>query len=121
VKPWEWIAVGGLGGAGALGRFALETLIASRQRGALPLGTLLVNLSGSALLGLLVGLAAHGRTLTFLGAGVLGSYTTFSGWLVQSRALAERGALGPAALNVAGSLAAGLVAVALGRLIGGGG
>jgi CrcB protein len=120
VSVGEWLAVGALGGLGALARLGLETLVASRRGGALPLGTLAVNLSGAALLGLLVGLGAHGRTLTLLGAAVLGSYTTFSGWLVQSHALAERGERRAAALNVVGSLAAGLAAVALGRLVGGG-
>jgi len=121
MKLWEWLALAGFGGVGALARFALESLVASRRGGELPLGTVVVNLSGAALLGLLVGLTAHGRTLTLLGAGILGSYTTFSGWIVQSHALAGRGALRAAALNVAGSLLAGLAAVALGRLIGGGG
>jgi CrcB protein len=121
VKLWEWIALAALGGAGALARFGLESLVASRRGDALPLGTVLVNLTGAGLLGLLIGLAVHGRALTLLGAGVLGSYTTFSGWMVQSHGLAAGDARRAAALNVIGSLLAGLVAVALGRLIGGGG
>lgn len=120
MKLWEWLALAVLGGTGALARFGLESFLASRHGGELPLGTVAVNLTGAALLGLLIGLAAHGRTLTLLGAGLLGSYTTFSGWLVQSHALAERGARRTAALNVAGSLVAGFAAVALGRLLGGG-
>jgi len=120
MKLWEWVALSALGGLGALARFGLESLVASRLGGVLPVGTALVNLTGAGLLGLLIGLAAHGRTLTLLGAGVLGSYTTFSGWLVQSHALAERGARRTATLNVVGSLLAGLAAVALGRLIGNG-
>lgn len=118
---WEWLALAVLGGTGALARFGLESLVASRHGAGLPLGTVVVNLTGAALLGLLIGLAAHGRTLTLLGAGLLGSYTTFSGWLVQSHALAERGARQSAALNILGSLLTGLAAVALGRVIGGGG
>lgn len=121
MKLWEWTALAVLGGAGALARFGLESFLASRHGGELPLGTVAVNLTGAGLLGLLIGLAAHGRTLTLLGAGVLGSYTTFSGWLVQSHALAGRGARGAAVLNIAGSLVTGLGAVALGRVIGGGG
>jgi CrcB protein len=121
MKLWEWLALAALGGAGALARFGLESLVASRRGGELPLGTVLVNLTGAGLLGLLIGLAAHGRTLTLLGAGVLGSYTTFSGWLVQSHGLSARGAGRVAVLNLLGSLVAGLVAVALGRLIAGGG
>lgn len=121
MKVWEWLALAALGGAGALARFGLESLVASRLGDELPLGTLAVNLTGAGLLGLLIGLAAHGRTLTLLGGGVLGSYTTFSGWLVQSHALAGRGARGTAVLNIVGSLLAGLAAVALGRVISGGG
>jgi CrcB protein len=121
VKLWEWGVLAALGGTGALARFGLESFVASRHGGELPLGTALVNLTGAALLGLLIGLAADGRTLTLLGAGLLGSYTTFSGWIVQSHGLAGRGAGRGAALNVIGSLVAGLAAVAFGRLIGGGG
>ena len=75
-----------------------------------PAGTLAVNLSGSLLLGALVGLSAHHglpeSTATVLGAGLAGGYTTLSTWAWESIALAERGARGAAAINVVGSLGA---------------
>ena len=85
---------------------------------AFPVGTLAVNLSGTLMLGLLTGLAAHhglsARALTVLGTGLLGAYTTFSTFSWETVRLLEDGAVAEAALNVAGSLALGLVAAAAG-------
>ena len=64
------------------------------------------------------GLAVHGETLVLLGGATLGSYTTFSTWMLQTRRLALDGEASLAILNVVLSLAAGVGAVALGRAIG---
>lgn len=69
------------GGLGAALRFALDSLAQRRVRSGWPLGTALVNLSGSFLLGLLAGLATEigsSRWPVVLGVGFLGGYTTFS-------------------------------------------
>jgi CrcB protein len=116
-----WLGVGVLGGLGALARFALDAVVSSSSDGRFPTGTLLVNVSGSALLGLLVGLALHGDAYLLAGTAVIGSYTTFSTWMFESHRLAEDGWYWPAAANIALSLAVGLGAAELGRLIGGGG
>ena len=116
-----WGGVALLGGAGALARWALATAVARRfaAAGWFPYGTLAVNLSGTFALGLLVGLALHGDALTLAGGGLLGSYTTFSTWMLDSERLAEAERGRALAINLAGSLLLGLAAVALGRALGG--
>ena len=83
-----------------------------------PAGTMAVNISGSFLLGLLVGLTAHHglstSTSVVLGAGFTGGYTTLSTWAWESYVLATRPARGAAAVNVIGSLALGMAAGAAG-------
>ena len=102
-----WIGVGLLGGVGAVARFAVSAAVARRTAAWFPYGTLAVNLSGSALLGLIGGLALHGDALTLAAGGLLGSYTTFSTWMLDSERLAE-GARGRGlAANLLGSLAPG--------------
>lgn len=80
---------------------------------------MVVNISGAFALGVLskAGLSHDGLLLA--GTGVLGSYTTFSTWMLESRRLAEEGEIGLGVLNLLASLGAGVVAAALGRLIGG--
>ncbi len=113
-----WVCAALLGGCGAIGRFLLDGWVDERVRGAFPLGTLAVNLSGAFVLGLLAGVALEGDALLLVGTATLGSYTTFSTWMLESHRLAEDSELGLAALNVALSLAAGVGAAALGRLLG---
>jgi CrcB protein len=115
-----WLGVGVLGGLGALARFTVDGAVSARAPGRFPLGTLLVNLSGAALLGLLAGLALTGDALLLAGTAVLGSYTTFSTWMFESHRLGEDGQLPFAAANVVLSLVLGVAAAALGRAIGGG-
>jgi CrcB protein len=107
-----------LGGCGAIGRFLVDGWVGARARGAFPLGTLVVNLSGALALGLLTGLALSGDALVLAGAAALGSYTTFSTWMLESQRLAEDAKLPLALLNVALSLIAGVGAASLGRLLG---
>jgi CrcB protein len=114
-----WIGVSLLGGVGAVARFLLSTAVSRRSEGWFPSGTLAVNLSGSALLGLVAGLALHGDALTLVGGGLLGSYTTFSTWMLDSERLAEHHSDRALATNLVGSLLLGLAAVALGRALGG--
>ena len=114
-----WMAVAAVGGAGALLRFALDGWVSERIAGDFPWGTLAVNLSGAWLLGLLAGLAVHGDALLIAGTGVLGSYTTFSTWMLESHQLGADDSPLLLALNLAGSLALGIGAAALGRTIGG--
>jgi CrcB protein len=114
-----WAGVGLLGGVGAVARFVLSSAVAQRSEGWFPWGTLAVNLSGSALLGLVAGLALHGDALTLVAGGLLGSYTTFSTWMLDSERLAEHHSDRALVANLLGSLLLGFAAVALGRALGG--
>ena len=105
-----------LGGAlGAGGRHLVGRIMLSLFGMAFPYGTLTVNLLGGLLMGLLAGsllrLGAHSEAWRlFLGVGILGGFTTFSSFSLDTVVMAERGALGLAAgyvlLSVAGSIAA---------------
>jgi len=79
------------GGLGAVTRFLLDTAVRSRIGTAFPAGTVLINLTGSLLLGLVVGLADAGAVpdvlRTVVGTGFLGGYTTFSAASVETEAL----------------------------------
>jgi CrcB protein len=114
-----WIGVAILGGAGALGRFLLDGWISARGSDQLPTGTLAVNVSGALLLGLCTGIALTGNALLLVGSATIGSYTTFSTWMLETHRLSEDGRGRDAAANVIVSVALGLGAVALGRTIGG--
>ncbi|ASS68621.1 MULTISPECIES: CrcB family protein [unclassified Paenibacillus] len=73
---WVYIGIGGF--AGAVLRFALVELVRRRSSSGFPYGTLLVNLSGSLLIGLLYGATSDSRLILLLGTGFLGAFTTFS-------------------------------------------
>ncbi|MGI8712722.1 MAG: fluoride efflux transporter CrcB [Solirubrobacteraceae bacterium] len=113
-----WAGVAGVGGLGALARFLLDAAIAGRAGRTFPFGTLAVNLSGAFVLGLFTGLALAGNALLLAGTATVGSYTTFSTWMLESHRLAEDGDSRLAMINVAVSLLVGVGAAALGRLIG---
>jgi CrcB protein len=111
-------AVGALGGLGAIGRFLLDGAVSARIAGSFPFGTLAVNLSGAFVLGLLLGVALEGNAYRELGTGLIGGYTTFSTWALESHRLGEDGELRVGALNVAVSLLLGVTAAWLGRRLG---
>lgn len=117
VLVWAGVAV--LGGFGALLRFGVDGMVSERVTSSeFPWGTFAVNISGSFVLGLLAGLALHGDALLLAGTAALGSYTTFSTWMLEAHRLGEDGVLRLALLNIALSLAVGVGAAELGRLIG---
>lgn len=107
---------------GAILRYLIAGWVYSLSGGGFPLGTLLVNLIGSFLLGLVLGLAdhlvLHPQVMLFLTIGLLGAFTTFSTLSYESWALIEVGSYAKAVLNMAGSLLLGLVAVLLGLTLG---
>lgn len=113
-----WIGVALLGGCAALARFGLTLFVADRLHPHLPLGTLAVNLSGAFLLGLLAGAAVDADARLLLGVGALGSYTTFSTWMVETQRIEEAGLRRIAVTNLVLSIGLGLAAVALGRTLG---
>lgn len=114
----------GLGGfAGAIARYLVDGVVAERTGGAFPLGTLLVNASGSFLLGLLFAMTTERAILPAeirgpVLIGFIGAYTTFSTFMLESWRLVETGAIGLAVLNIAGSSTIGLAAIVAGLTIG---
>jgi CrcB protein len=115
------IAVGGA--AGAVARYLVDGWVSERTGGAFPFGTLVVNLSGAFLLGLLATLALERSVLPAairppVLIGFIGAYTTFSTWMLESWRLAEQGALLGALANIGGSVVLGLVALGAGIAIG---
>jgi CrcB protein len=113
-----WVGVALVSGAGACLRFLLDGAVERRRVGRFPLGILTVNGLGCLLLGLLHGAGVGGDDLLLSGTALLGSFTTFSTWMVQSERLAGEGETGLALVNVAGSLAVGLAAVVVGWALG---
>ncbi|HTB71238.1 MAG TPA: fluoride efflux transporter CrcB [Solirubrobacteraceae bacterium] len=118
MSVWTWLGVALLGGVGANARFLIDGLISARAGAALPFGTLVVNASGSLVLGLLTGVALSGDALVLAGTATLGSYTTFSTWMLETHRLGEDARARAALLNIAVGLAVGVAAAALGRTIG---
>ena len=118
MSPLLMLGIGALGGIGAQGRFLLDGVVAERAPSAFPAGTFAVNVSGAFLLGLLAGVALKGDALVIAMTGLLGSYTTFSAWMLESHRAAEDGEAGVALTNLGFTLAVGLGAVALGRMVG---
>lgn len=106
-----------LGGAvGAPLRYVTDLVVSSLHDSVLPWGTWAVNVAGSAVLGAVAAAVAGGGppwVLTLVGTGVCGALTTFSSFGYETLRLAEEGALGLAALNVAGSLVVGVLACAV--------
>jgi fluoride exporter len=118
VNGWTWAGVALLGGVGAITRFVLDGLISSHAGRGFPLGTFVINTTGALLLGLLTGLGVTGDTLVLAGTATLGSYTTFSTWMFESHRLTENAEIRGALVNILLSLAVGVGAAALGRVIG---
>jgi len=107
-----------LGGTGAVLRFLVDGRVSVRTGRLFPYGTLVVNLSGAVLLGLVTGLALDHDVALLAGTATVGSYTTFSTWMFETQRMAEdRQITGPVA-NLAVSAVLGLGAAALGRLVG---
>ena len=113
-----WTGVVLIGGAGSVLRFLADGLVGSAAGRDFPLGTLAVNISGAVLLGLITGLALGHDQALLAGTAAVGSYTTFSTWMLETQRLGEERQTGKAMANVIVSLVLGIAAAALGRLIG---
>lgn len=114
----------GLGGfAGAISRYLVDGLVTDRTAGSFPWGTLVVNATGSLVLGLLFAMTTERAILPAeirgpVLIGFIGAYTTFSTYMLESWGLIEVGSYVQAVANVGGSVLIGLVAVAAGLAIG---
>jgi fluoride exporter len=114
VTFWAVVAAGAVG-AGC--RFTVDHVVSHLSR-VLPVGTLVVNVAGSAAAGVLAGLVAHhgidDAARTVVGAGFLAAFTTYSTFAVETARLAEDHDAPVAALNVAATVVLTVVAAALG-------
>ncbi|PZS33815.1 MAG: fluoride efflux transporter CrcB [Pseudonocardiales bacterium] len=112
------VVVGLVAGLGALTRYVIDEVIEHQHDTVFPIGTFTINITGSLLLGLVTGLAAHHGLPTgaavVLSAGFCSGYTTWSTFAYETLALAETGALLEAAGNLAVSVGVGLAAAAAG-------
>jgi CrcB protein len=114
------VAIGGA--CGALARWALGMWLAPAPDAlpAFPFATLVVNVVGCACLGALASTTEpKDAARLLLGTGVLGGFTTFSAFGLETVALLRAGATGLAALNVAANVGLGVGAAALGMRLGG--
>jgi CrcB protein len=118
MSPAAWIAVAVVGGAAATTRFLIDTAFTARAERPFPLGLLAINVAGTLALGLVAGAALRGEALVILAGGGIGSFTTFSTWMLDSHRLAEAGHTRLVWLNLALLLLAGFAAIALGHLLG---
>lgn len=119
----DLVLVGVGGFFGAIARRVVDLWVSERADSAFPFGTLVVNLTGAFILGLLFAWATERDVLPAairapVMIGFIGAYTTFSTWMLESWRLVEDGAWQLAALNIAGSVALGLVAVVAGLAVG---
>ena len=111
------LAVALAGGLGAALRYVVDNAVPARVRERFPWGTQVVNLTGSFALGLLTGLLS-GDSLSVLGVGLLGGYTTFSAASLEAVGLATDRRYGAALAHGLGMLVACVVAAALGLWVG---
>ncbi len=112
----KYIIVVAGGGLGSLVRYILGTAIMSRVGGKFPLGTLIINVTGSFAIGALMTLfteqlAPHPYWRLALVIGFLGGYTTFSSFEYESLQAFREGSPFPALVNMIGSVVLGLAAV----------
>ncbi|WP_027479306.1 fluoride efflux transporter FluC [Gryllotalpicola ginsengisoli] len=110
------------GGAGAVCRFVLDGTIRSKLVTIVPYGTIVINVSGSLLLGLLTGAALAGAAITdvraAIGTGLLGGYTTFSAAMVETVRLLQQRRWVAAGVNGIGTMLLALGAAVLGVFLG---
>ncbi len=114
-----WIGVMACGGVGAVARLIVDGAITQRFAGLLPYGTLVINLSGAFVLGVLDGWALPPDLALLVGTGVIGAYTTFSTWMYETHRLVEGRQHRRALANILVSSALGVLVAALGLWIGG--
>ena len=103
---------------GAPARYLTDRLLqgwrgSANHHWAFPWGTFAVNVTGAFVLGVVAG-ALSGDAYTLVGTGLLGAYTTFSTWMLETHRLGEDGRLPLGFLNFGVSLAVGITAVWLG-------
>ena len=113
-----WAGVVLIGGAGSVVRFFADGAVSSAFGRDFPFGTMVINVSGAVILGLITGLAFGSTAALLAGTAAVGSYTTFSTWMLETQRMAEERQHLKVLANVVVSLVLGVAAAWLGRLIG---
>jgi CrcB protein len=119
-----WLAVIAGGALGSAARHGVNTLVAHLTDRPVPFATAIVNLVGAGVIGVLAGMIASGRlqmspTLrAFVFVGILGGFTTFSSYMVDTLTLTYGGEPGLAVANIVGQTLLGLAAVWAGYYLG---
>ena len=111
------------GALGAAARYGLDGFVSDRAGSSFPWGTFVINISGSLVLGFLFTVlterVAIDSALRFsITTGFIGSYTTFSTWMLETARLIQDRSYLSATWNAAGSLVVGMVAVGAGIVMG---
>lgn len=121
-----WLAVAVGGALGSAARYGVnEWLLRYSASRVFPIGVFVINVVGCLVIGLLAGAQASGRLIipdtvsVFVFAGILGGFTTFSSFGLDTHTLLRHGDVGAALLNLAGQVGLGLIAVWVGFAIGG--
>ncbi len=113
-----WVGVALIGGIGSVSRFVADRAVARRAGRPFPFGTLTVNVSGAALLGLFAGMALSKDAALLAGTAFVGAYTTFSTWMLETQRLGEERQLRAALANIVVSVVLGEAAAFVGQQIG---
>jgi CrcB protein len=117
VSVWVWIVIGAAGGLVAVARHLVSSRIDRATGERFPVGILVVNLLGALAIGMVAGSTLDGDLLVIVAGGGIGSFTTFSTWMLDVHRLRARGSGKAAALNLALPQVLGLVAVLVGRAL----
>ena len=119
----QTIIIGLAGSLGAVTRYLLSRLVAQRVASQFPFGTLLINVTGAFVIGLLFALVSHKLLSpilqTVLATGFLGGYTTFSTLFWEGTQLIRKGNVVQGFCYFASTFVLGLLAVILGLMLGG--
>ncbi|MBA4149458.1 MAG: fluoride efflux transporter CrcB [Verrucomicrobia bacterium] len=123
MQTYLWIALGSA--LGGVMRFAISAMLAQRFGEKAAIGTLLVNVTGSFLIGLLAAVSAKNESFhaatglrQFLMIGVCGGYTTFSAFSLQTMEMLKAGEIWQSGLYVAGSVVLCIGAAVVGYFVG---
>lgn len=123
LQTYLWVALGSA--LGGVVRFGISSILAQRFGEKMPIGTLLVNISGSFLIGLLAALSARNESFhaatglrQFLMIGVCGGYTTFSAFSLQTLEMLKAGQIWQPGLYVVGSVVLCIGGAAVGYFVG---
>ncbi len=113
-----WAGVLALGGCGAILRTAIGATVDGRKHTQFPLGTLVVNISGAFMVGVLYGARMTGDSRLLASTALIGAYTTYSTWMADSERLGRGGQTNLALLNVFATMLLGLGVAFLGKGLG---